>query len=111
MLCEVCEGITLERLRRKYQHAPSFKALKSSASSCSLCALLWNAVITHAGCELCLEDLTEIHEEPIILEAWSEKRSLMLCYVRINSHGEDFLLPGRAFGEISLFAAPGEFAK
>jgi hypothetical protein len=70
-------------------------------------------VITTTGCEPLsegVEDLTEIHDESIVLEAWTETRSSLISFVNVCSHGEDeFSFPGRVFGRVALFAASGRF--
>jgi len=111
MLCQNCTRITLAGLRSYggYQHASSFKALKSSAASCPVCAILWNAAVTNAGCETCSKDLLQIHEEPIMLEGSSGRDRTVMSYIMINSHGEDeyFSFPGRAYGKVALYVPPG----
>lgn len=109
MLCKKCEGISLRGLHKGYEHAASFEVLRLSSSTCSLCALLWKAVITNAGCSPCLKDITTIHKEPIVLQGLSERFSSRLNGILINSHGEDegFRFPGRAFGRVALFVGPG----
>jgi hypothetical protein len=111
MLCKHCQGITIKGLRQRYQHAPSFKALKSLATWCSLCAILWKGVVTHAGCSPCPLDIVHIHEEPIVLEGYCERFSSLLSYVVISSHTEhdNVRVPGRAYGQIALFVPPSMF--
>lgn len=113
MLCEHCSGITIKALRSGCQHAPSFKSLKSSATSCSLCAILWDGAITRAGCGPCHKDLLHIHEKPIVLMGSSDESYSTISYVNISSHSEDDVLSmaRRVFGRVALYIPlpPGMF--
>jgi hypothetical protein len=115
MACRQCKGISIKDLEKPngYQHASSFRALKASAETCSLCALLWNAAVTNDGCVKCNMDVVNIHEEPIVLSADHEMFGLRLTGIAVSSHGEDenFRLPGRVFGRIALYVQPGRLLK
>lgn len=103
MLCNKCANITLAGLRETYEHAASFEALKQSSATCSLCAVLWKAVLTNSGCDPCEEDILTIHKESVILEGLCEKSSFRLSSILVTSRGEGEIASiGRAFGKVAL---------
>lgn len=103
MLCKDCQDITLSGLRHGFTHAASFRALQKSSKTCPLCTIFWKAVVSNINCEPFKGDITTIHNEPIVLEAITEKFSSKIVGIYILSRHEILALPERVFGKVSVF--------
>lgn len=76
-LCQHCSSINLDELKKAggYTHQPNLGALRESADSCRLCALITEAIFQH------------LHD----IRARDAKQHLLLSPIRLFAVGEDGL--------------------
>ena len=140
MLCEICQGISLEEMQgpgrdRMQRHQPSYLALKYSMTrGCQLCGFIWTALEQYVSFdkELGADALKHVSEaypgREISLVCWGDPRSFVdrihiitsgdVPYVSsdIESDGgaeDPTMHPDYQYalsGVLGIFAYPGKFS-
>lgn len=69
MLCNLCQGSSVSKLRSGYYHASSLQALKlSGENGCLLCSLLWNDILARVDKNFLGNDTIQAREAQAMRE-------------------------------------------
>jgi hypothetical protein len=92
-LCQLCEGLTLEKLYppNVYIHAASVEALEESAEDCRICALLAHSISCGFGSasDMFSDQLQGYTDEALLAQSSSIKLQILIESVAKSRHLPD----------------------